>query len=156
MTSLIVAAVLVLAAIGLGVFYLIVVGRPNPPLRSGEMKVGSVTFTVEIATSTVEQARGLSFRTGLDAGHGMLFIFRRGGIQNFWMKDMNFPLDIIWIAKDRVAGFAENAPAEPGVAMPSNIYSSPDGVDKVLEVNAGTVKAENIKEGDAVVLPDLR
>ena len=67
------------------------------------------------------------------------------------MKDMNFPIDIIWIAGSKVAGFAENAAPQPGARLwELSIYTSPDGVDKVLEVNAGVVAKDNIKVGDTV------
>jgi len=139
--------------VALAIFYFTILRRANPPLRNDQVSVGSGAFTVEVASTTIEQTRGLSFRTGLDQGHGMLFLFSSAGIQNFWMKDMNFPIDIIWIAGENVAGFVENAEPQPGVALWNlKIYSSPDGVDKVLEVVAGTVAKDNIKVGDPVVI----
>jgi uncharacterized membrane protein (UPF0127 family) len=119
-------------------------------LGTDQLSIDSATFNVEIASTMVEQARGLSYRTSLGENDGMLFIFSSGSVQSFWMKDMNFPLDMIWISGNTVVGFAQDAPAEPGVAFPSQIYSSPSNTDKVLEVNAGTVTKYNIKVGDAV------
>ncbi len=150
MTSLLLGLGMIVAALALAAWYMFVIHRANPPLRRDQLRVGDATFDVELATTMVEQARGLSFRSGMEEGKGMLFLFGSSTIQNFWMKDMNFPLDIIWIASDTVTGFVENAEAEPGVAFPTKIYSSPDGVNKVLEVNAGTVRKDNIKVGDPV------
>ena len=136
-----------------GVFLLwhaVISKTPNPPLPSGEITIGKNVFTVEMATTTLEEARGLSFRTSLAEGTGMLFTFQPD-IQNFWMKDMNFPIDIIWIANGRIAGFAENAPPQPGAQLwELTIYTSPKGVDRVLEVNAGTVAKDGINVGDTV------
>jgi uncharacterized membrane protein (UPF0127 family) len=121
-------------------------------LGTDQLSIDGATFNVEIASTMVEQARGLSYRTSLGENDGMLFIFGSGSVQNFWMKDMNFPLDMIWISGNTVVGFAQDAPAEPGVAFPSQIYSSPSNTDKVLEVNAGTVAKYGIKVGDAVII----
>jgi uncharacterized membrane protein (UPF0127 family) len=84
----------------------------------------------------------------------MFFTFATGSVQSFWMKDMNFPLDMIWISGNTVVGFAQNvsAPA-PGMALwKLPIYASPGNTDKVLEVNAGTVAKYNIRVGDAVTI----
>ena len=136
-----------------GVFLLwhaVISKTPNPPLPSGEITIGKNVFTVEMATTTLEEARGLSFRTSLAEGTGMLFTFRPS-VQNFWMKDMNFPIDIIWIANGKVVGFAQDAKPEPGVPLWGlTIYTSPDGVDRVLEVNTGMVVKDNINVGDTV------
>ncbi|MDR3582263.1 MAG: DUF192 domain-containing protein [Candidatus Pacebacteria bacterium] len=124
-----------------------------------QLRIESATWNIELATTTVAQARGLSYRASLGADDGMLFVFGRPGVQRFWMIGMNFPLDMIWIGDDgaggsKVLGFAENAPAPASgtQAWSLPIYSSPDGVDKVLEVNAGSVAKYHIKVGDKVTI----
>jgi uncharacterized membrane protein (UPF0127 family) len=167
-----VAALVLIAAIA-GIWLYIFFGIANPPLPRAQVSVGAssanadssssspgadqlaidgATFNVEIASTTVEQTRGLSYRASLGKNDGMLFLFDSGTVRTFWMKDMHFPLDMIWISGNTVAGFAQNVPAPTSsVALWSlPIYSSPDNVDKVLEVNAGTVAQYNIKIGDAV------
>jgi hypothetical protein len=149
----IIIIVLAIALVAVGIFcvwHIVLSRSANPPLTESEVRVGNATFAVEMATTTVEKTRGLSFRANLAQGSGMLFTFNPG-VQNFWMKDMNFPIDIIWIADGKVAGFAENAEPQPGTPLwKLTIYTSPDGVDKVLEVNAGTVAKDGIKIGDMV------
>lgn len=131
-----------------------VVDGENPPLPSEALNIDAATFTVEIASTSLEQTRGLSFRPSLGANDGMLFIFTTGSVQSFWMKDMNFPLDMIWISGTTVVGFAQNVPAPaPGTAFWNlPVYISPGTVDKVLEVNAGTVAKYNIRVGDSVTI----
>ncbi|MDP2598198.1 MAG: DUF192 domain-containing protein [Candidatus Liptonbacteria bacterium] len=135
--------------------------RPNPQLRKTEIMIGTNTFNVEVASTTLELARGLSGREGLAPGTGMLFLFNgiinRPGIQHFWMKDMRFPLDIIWISGDKVVGFSENVPPPASGTSSGDlvIYNSPDNTDKVLEVNAGTVEKGGIKVGDPAVVKNL-
>jgi uncharacterized membrane protein (UPF0127 family) len=85
--------------------------------------------------------------------YGMLFLFDTPGSYGFWMKDMQFPIDILWIRGWRLVGFTEEVPTEPG-KPPSelSIYYPPEEVDRVLEVNAGVSKRFGFKEGDRVVL----
>jgi len=143
---------IILVIVGVFYFWRIVFSKmPNPPLTTDQIRVGSAVFTVELATTTLAEARGLSFRASLAEGTGMLFTFSPG-VQNFWMKDMNFPIDIIWIASGKVAGFVQDAMPQPGVALWNlTVYTSPDGVDRVLEVNAGTVAKDSIAIGNSVV-----
>lgn len=144
--------VLVLAGLLLA-WYLFFFPHMNPPLPQNTLTVGQNVFKVEVASTMMQQTLGLSGRPKLAERTGMFFIFNSRGVQNFWMKDMNFPIDIIWIANNKVAGFAENAQPQPGVSLAGlKIFTSPDGVDKVLEVNAGTVKKDGIKVGDAVTM----
>jgi uncharacterized membrane protein (UPF0127 family) len=118
------------------------------------LSIDAATFSVEIASTSVEQTRGLSYRASLGENDGMLFLFSTGTIQTFWMKDMNFPLDMIWISGNIVDGFTQNIPAPaPGTPLwELPIYASPDHTDKVLEVNAGTVAKYQIKVGDSVII----
>lgn len=144
-----IAVVLILVGVFL-LWHAVLSKMPNPPLPAGEIMIDKNVFTVEMATTTAEQMQGLSFRASLAQGSGMLFTFSPG-VQNFWMKDMNFSIDMIWIANGKVAGFVENAAPQPGVPLwKLTIYTSPNGVDRVLEVNAGTVAKDNIQVGDPV------
>jgi uncharacterized membrane protein (UPF0127 family) len=129
-----------------------IVSGENGPLPTEHLAIDKATFTVEVASTIMQKANGLSFRPSLAPDTGMLFLFGSSSIQTFWMKDMNFALDMIWIGGDTVLGFAENVPPPaPGTPIWSlRVYSSPDGTDKVLEVNAGTVAKYNIKVGDMI------
>lgn len=131
-----------------------IVTGENPPLPTEPLAIDGATFTVELATTTLNQSRGLSYRPSLAANAGMLFIFGSGSTQTFWMLGMNFPLDMIWISGDTVVGFAQDVPAPAPGTQPWElpIYSSPPNTDKVLEVNAGTVAKYNIKVGDTVTI----
>jgi uncharacterized protein len=124
----------------------------NPPLPTEKLTIDNAVFDVEIASTMLEQSRGLSNRPSLGVNDGMLFVFGSPGVQTFWMKDMNFALDMIWISDGKVVGFAQNAPPPaPGTQLwQLQLYSSPPNVDTVLEVDAGTVARDNIQIGDAV------
>jgi len=142
--------IMFIAAAGVAAYFF-VFHKANPPLNKSEVKIGNNVFNVEIASTTIEKARGLSFRERLGDSDGMLFIFNEPAVQSFWMIDMNFSIDMIWIGGGKVLGFAENVPAPTSaISLSSTVRNSPDGTDRVLEVNAGAVAKENIKVGDAV------
>ena len=135
-------------------FVLIVAGfiliRSAKPakVRNSAIKVGSVVFRVDVADNFASRAQGLSGRTMLNGDQGMLFIFPVPGPYSFWMKGMNFPIDIIWISDKKVIGFAENVPVPSGVSV--STVSPPGMVDQALEISAGLVKQRGIKVGDEV------
>jgi uncharacterized protein len=153
MTLLVIGIILIGIAIGTAVWWYSFMSRAcNPPLPRETIQVGRTTFDVEMATTMVEQACGLSGRTGLGNNQGMIFLFGSGSTQTFWMKDMTFALDMIWISNGKVAGFTQNVPPPaPGTQLwQLQLYSSPPDVDTVLEVNSGTVASDNIQVGDTV------
>src|SRR3989344_7098066 len=104
--------------------------------KTKSLTVGSASIKVEIADTDAKRSHGLSDRQSLSENTGMLFIFPQSGIYPFWMKDMHFPLDFIWISQKKVVDVAENVPnpKNPGDHLP--LYSSREPIDMVLEVNA--------------------
>ena len=77
-----------------------VTDSPNPPLKTALIKVGSAEVLAEIARTEVERERGLMFRTSLEDGKGMLFIFDKDEMLSFWMKNTLIPLSLAYIASD--------------------------------------------------------
>ncbi|KKW22381.1 MAG: hypothetical protein UY71_C0006G0024 [Parcubacteria group bacterium GW2011_GWB1_52_7] len=116
--------------------------------------VGGTAVAAEVVSSPFLRARGLSSRQFLGELEGMLFVFERPSRETFWMKDMLFPIDIIWIRSRTVVGAAENLqpPAEGTPDAALSLYSSPVPVDQVLEVPAGFVQRHNIQPGDPVIV----
>lgn len=115
-----------------------------------QVKIGDNVFSVEVADDIAERSRGLAHRDALPENGGMLFIFPAASVQGFWMKGMRFSLDIIWIKGNTIVGFAENLPPAGDEAPP--VYYSPEPVDKVLEVAAGTVARAGIMAGEKIVI----
>jgi len=149
MPKIVVVLLLVSVVVALGYYFF---DGWNSAPRVARVTIGAITFRVEIASTTLEKSRGLSGRDGLAEGSGMFFIFDAPSDYGFWMKDMKFPIDIIWIKGDMVVGFSENAAPEPGKPIwELKIYRPPEPVDRVLEVNAGTAVKYGIKAGSAVV-----
>jgi len=108
---------------------------------------GSAVFNVELADTPKLRTQGLSGRKQLNQNSGLLFLFEKSAIYSFWMKDMNFPLDIIWINEDNlVVHIEKNLKPE---TFP-NIFSPKSEALFVLEVNAGLVDQYKIKLGSKV------
>lgn len=105
---------------------------------------GQVVF-VEIADTPTSQEHGLSGHKKLGADEGMLFVFVSPGEYGFWMKDMRFPIDIIWLDQNlRVADVWENA--EPS-SYPK-IFTPRAPSQYVLEVPAGFFAKHQLKIGN--------
>jgi hypothetical protein len=120
----------------------------QPQLPTQNIWVNGQMLQVEVAKSADSQMRGLSFRSNLEYGHGMLFKYTSASSQKFWMRGMRFPLDIIFLRDGRVVNVAENVPASTGL-IPA-IVSSDGPTDEVLEVNAGSAKKMGIGVGTEV------
>lgn len=89
----------------------------------------------------------MSGRPTLDEESGMLFVFESENYYSFWMKDMNFPLDIIWMDSDfRIVDIVYNAP--PAGSMPEVTYTSDKPAKYVLEINAGQAQARGYYLGN--------
>ena len=114
-----------------------------------EVKVNDKIIKVESAETAEEKQQGLSGREKICENCGMLFIFDKKDIRSFWMKDMKFSIDIIWINSDKIVKITENAKLPQGENIPA--YSSDKKVNFVLEVNAGFCEKNNIKVGDKVL-----
>ncbi len=125
---------------------------PNQVVTSSTVIVGTETFDVEKAITSDEKTRGLSNRPSLAKNSGLLFIFEPAQEQSFWMREMKFNIDIVWIADDTVVGIERNVPMPlPNTKLSElPLYQPPTAVDYVLEVNAGA--ADEIKIGDTFSL----
>ncbi len=101
-------------------------------------------ITVELAITDEERQRGLMFREPLNEEQGMLFIFKREGFYSFWMKNVNFSIDILWLNEDkRIVHIEKNVP--PCRREPCPSYSPDLPALYVLELKAGSV-VENCLE----------
>jgi uncharacterized membrane protein (UPF0127 family) len=102
---------------------------------------------VEIASTSEAREHGLSDRTSLAQDHGMLFIFPTSGSYAFWMKDMHFPLDIVWIDADKkVVGISSDI----SPSTYPNIFSPPSDILYVLELNAGQAQRYGLAVGKRI------
>lgn len=130
----------------------------NPALNHQTIPVqlGDRALTVEIVNTPESLAQGLSGRSEIGVD-GMLFVFDQPHVTGFWMKDMLFNLDLIWIKDGRVVEITRDA-VKPGPGQTSTstlpVYSPAQPIDLVLEVPAGAVDAWGIVPGSRLSNPD--
>lgn len=116
------------------------------------VKINNIPIEVELAKTQEQQARGLSRRVALAENQGMLFIYDVPGRYAFWMKDMRFSIDILWIGADqKIVDISKNVSPE---SFP-NVFQPSKPAQFVLEVNASFSDRNNIAVGDMVDFGDL-
>jgi len=115
---------------------------------SATVVIKQTEFTVDLAITPKEKTKGLSFRKNLPSKHGMLFIYENKDQYPFWMKDMNFPLDFIWIDGNIIVDITKNIP--PANSTNMQIVKPIVPANKILEINAGEIDTYNIQIGDIV------
>ena len=103
-------------------------------------------FNIEFAETDYETQTGLMYRKGMDSNQGMLFIFPDERVHSFYMKNTEFPLDIIYIKEDlRIASFQENAQPLNESGLTSQVP-----IKYVLEINGGLAQELGLSIGDSI------
>ncbi len=145
------AAVLIIFAVIGAVVYARAHAEASPinvhavPMKN--ISIGKIRLSVEVASTDAEREQGLSDRASLRDGTGMLFVFSKVDSYGFWMKDMHFSIDIVWINSDGViAGIDKNVSPD---TYPAAFYP-PSPVPYVLEVPAGFADSHGVAVGSAV------
>lgn len=115
--------------------------------NKGTVVVNGETFTVSLADTPEKQTKGLSGKRSLPTDQGMLFVFPEAGTPSFWMKEMQFPLDIIFINATTVTTVYDNVPPPADKNAPLQVYKPTAPSDKVLELNGGQAAQLGIKPG---------
>ena len=140
-------------AIGFGMYaYLSPKLNRETIVGANVVRFSNTSIPVELAITSKAQQKGLSGRASLSQDSGMLFIFDHPAFYRFWMPDMHFPIDIIWIRDKKVVDISAEVtnafdPIHPVYYIPR------EKAEYVLEVNAGFAEKKDIKIGDPVLLP---
>ena len=109
--------------------------------------INGAPLLVERATTPAEQARGLARRwCRLSDEEGMYFVYPELNQPTFWMKDMHFSIDILWLANGEVVGVEQHVQPDGG----DKRYQPVQLVDRVLEVRAGWISRHHIEIGTRV------
>ena len=122
------------------------------------ISIGDTVISVEVADTANLREQGLSgrenicgtrLRQGCGEARGMLFVFDTDGLWNIWMKDMRFPIDIVWAdVSGMVITIASNVAPD---TYPKSFYPSAPA-RYVIELPAGFAAAHGIVEGSQIVL----
>lgn len=156
---------LLLIAIGVGewVFFTTrvsgqqpIVFKITPSLTDRQQRtitIGSNKLAVEVVTSPESIEQGLSGRSEIGSD-GMLFVFGSDRMLSFWMKEMVFDLDLIWLRDGRVVEITRDVPhPSPNTPLPKlPLYKPSTPVDMVLEVPAGGAGGWGIEIDDQMQL----
>jgi len=126
-------------------------------IRSGSDSYQRVNITVngqiliaDVSATTEQRTRGLTVKDALDEKEAMLFVFDNQAKHKFWMKDMKFPIDIIWIGRDKSVIDIENSLKPCNSGFLCSTYE-PDGDSLyVLETVSGFAQKYGIVKGTIV------
>ena len=110
------------------------------------IKLNDREYEVTVPQNEAERIQGLSGTESLAPDKGMLFVFEREGNWGIWMKDMNYPIDIIWLDDDkRVVHMVENASPE---SYPETTFRPERPARYVVELAAGGIADASVSIGD--------
>lgn len=140
----IIIAIIVLSAIF--ILFSFSAAKQEEPINT--VRINDKEIKVDLAKTSLEQYTGLSGRGNLCPDCGMLFIFGDKEEKTFVMRNMMFPLDIIWINDEEIVKIDKNLQPEKFLNLTE--YKNEEPVNYVLEVNAGFCQENNIKEGSIV------
>lgn len=112
------------------------------------LQIGEKIVKVDISDSDCKRTLGLSNREMLEKDSGMLFIFPEIGNYGFWMKDMNFSIDILWIdEKFNVVGIERRVSS----STYPEIFGKKYLAKYVLELSSGFSEKNNIEVGNKII-----
>jgi uncharacterized membrane protein (UPF0127 family) len=122
--------------------------RPTVTMPSGR------AYTVEIAADAESREQGLMFRESLQDGRGMLFLFPKPSVESFWMKNCNFPIDIVWMDANRKVIFV-SAHTPPCKDDPCPTYGPKAESLYVLEIPDAAAAKEKAVVGSTLTFTNL-
>jgi uncharacterized membrane protein (UPF0127 family) len=115
------------------------------------LHAGTVDIPVTIADTVQSRARGLSGTPSLPSNVGMLFVYGSSDKYGFWMKDMHYPLDLVWIDEDfKIVDIAANVSPD---TYPHVFYPAVSA-RYVLEMNGGFSTIHSLVVGQSVLLTE--
>jgi uncharacterized membrane protein (UPF0127 family) len=117
------------------------------------LEIEAHKYSVQLADTPQARADGLSGIPSISDSEGMMFLFSEPQRLQFWMKGMNFPIDIVWINGDKIVDITDNIKPEPNKSDSElTIYSPGVDADKALEVNAGWALRHDVHPGETFTL----
>ena len=119
-------------------------------VSSSSVKIKDLIVYVDLAKTPEQQAKGLSIKNTLNENEGMLFIFDTPKEYSFWMKDMKFPIDIMWIGSDNKIVYIEKNLQPCAFFLFCTSYSPHANSKYVLEVPSNYTAKNSIVIGDRV------
>ena len=127
--------------------------KTKPAVKTKRLTIGNkVTIEVNIADTNQKRAKGYSNHPKIGYNEGLLFVFEQPNVYPFWMKEMLFDLDFIFIRDGRVIYLLENIKAPINNQGEVEYAISEKPFDRLLEVKAGFIDKYKIKISDFIAL----
>lgn len=119
--------------------------------KSAKMTVNNHTFTLTVADTEKKKEIGLSGQKSLAKNKGMLFPYETKTIPAFWMRNMKFPIDILFISDGKIVTLYKNV-KPPVTNEQLTLYQPSQPVDAVVEINAGLSEQFKLNVGDTATI----
>ncbi len=123
-------------------------------VSSATLQLGQASFHMRVARTDDQRQQGLSNTTSLPANDALLFVFPTDNQWKIWMKDMNYPIDIVWLDADRRVVFVASD-VQPS-SYPDTTYQPPTPARYVIELKAGAVRTNRITIGTQAVFDSTK
>ncbi len=125
----------------------------QPDHSKHKIKINNKQLEVEVVNTSQSTMKGLSSRDQIGAD-GMLFVFPENKLRTFWMKDMKFDLDIVWIKNGKIVDITQNVPRPlPNTDINSlERYYPNTAVNMVLELESGEAQTLSLEIGQKINL----
>ncbi len=123
---------------------------PSCNQKNNYITIKNKKLFVEVAYTSKQKQIGLMNRKNLEKNHGMIFVYEKEKVLNFWMKNTYIPLSIAYIREDgTVIGIYDMTPLDETAI--SSIYPC----KYAIEVNQGYYRSIGLKPGDKIQIPDI-
>jgi len=123
--------------------------RPADEYRKLNVTVNGFAIVADIASTGDQRSKGLAVKDHLQEHEGMLFVFSKPNEYQFWMYNMKFPIDIMWLDSDRKVVHIEHN-LEPCGPESCPTYKPDENALYVLETVAGFAEKHRVTEGTAI------
>ena len=126
--------------------------QKSPPSICGEyeqglVEIGGKSMEMDISDTDCKRELGLSDRKSLLDSSGMIFVFEKTGNYGFWMKEMNFPIDMVWVGSDlKIVGIENSIAPE---TFPK-VFGQKYFAKYVLELPSGFSEKNSITVGKEI------
>ncbi len=119
-------------------------------------RLGRKSFNLEVARTSEEIALGMMFRDNIPNNRGMLFLLQNSHYVNFWMHNVYFPLDMIFLRDGKIKSVLMNIP--PCLANPQYcpMYGPSTLIDQVIEIKGGEAAKLRLKINSSVSIKYLK
>ncbi len=151
MKKILISLILILLILIVTVIIAGMLGKPKDSLVN--LRIKDHVFKVEVADTIEERQLGLSKRYSIAEDGGMLFVYDEKGTYGYWMKDMYFPIDILWIEDNIVVDILKSV-VIPSTEKDLVVYYPYKPINKVLEIKSGLSDILNIQIGDKITISD--